>query len=203
MSDKTMSTDLTIPYYVMIIDPLPASRLDIRKYLDRHNINVYEDFYKENLYRVKCQHDKLCGVYNELVMLKDFKRDDELRVKYKMDYIQDELFVVENSHITNLVYCRMSNKKLYKQYMKELKNRRRNWKYIAIVITKPENAKTKKDQQILKELELVLKQSQIDFKFINNWQTVTFLRKEILKELTEIRNVIEKQKKLELYGDGK
>jgi len=192
-----------IPYYVMIIDPLMSSKLDIRKYLDRHGINVFEDFYKENIHRNKCVHDKLCGVYNELIMLKDFKRDDGLNVGYQMDRIQDELFVFENSHVSNLVHCKVGNKKLYKQYMKEFKNRRRKWHYIAIIVTKPENAKTKEDKSILKELESVLKQSQVECKYIKNWKTVTFLRKEILKELNMIREKIEEEKKEELYGNGR
>jgi hypothetical protein len=192
-----------IPYYVMIIDPFPSSKLDIRKYLERHEIVVHEDFYKENLYRIKCDHDKLCGIFNELVMLKDFKRDDELSIKHKMDYIDNDLFVAENGHIANLIYCHMSNKKLYKQYMKEFKSRRRHWKYIALIVIKPNQARTKLDNRIIKELEIVLTQSQIEHKKISNWNTITTLRKDILKELNSIKLSIEAQKKIELYGNGK
>ena len=193
-----------IPYYIMIVDPLPSSKLDIKKYLDRHGITVHDDFFKENLFRIKCEHDKTCGIYNELVMLKDFRRDDSLSVKYQMNYIEDDMFVFENSHISNLIYCRMSNKKLYKQYMKEFKTRRRHWKYFALIVSRPvSQVKNKAENQLLKELEYILTQSQIEYKRIANWNTITTLRKEILKELVGIKLDIEEKKKVEMYGSGK
>jgi hypothetical protein len=181
-----------IPYYIMVIDILPSSKLDIQKYLDRHGVTVFSDYHKENRFRNKCEHDEFCDMFNELVMMKDFQRDDRLNIEYKMDKITEDVFVFENSHISNLVYCRLSNKKLYKHYMKELKNRRRQWVYYAIIISKEGQAKNKKDQKIIKELEYVLEQSQIKFKHMDKWDNVTYLRKDILKEITDIKASIQK-----------
>ena len=191
-----MSENEKKPEYLMIIDLLPSLRLDITKYLDRHGIAVYQDFHKENRFRVKCEHDRFCSVFNELVMIKDFQRDDQLKWDFKMDKYENRLFVFENSHISNLVYCRLSNKKLYKHYMKELKKRRRSWKYNAIVIKKRGMAKSKKEEKLLRELLPVLKQSQINYTVIDHWKNLTFLRKEVLKEINTIRGRISTEDKV-------
>lgn len=191
-----------IPYYIMIIDILPSSKLDIQKYLDRHGITVFADYHKENRFRNKCEHDEFCDLFNELVMIKDCQRDDRLNIEYKMDKIPEDVFVFENSHIGNLVYCRLSNKKLYKHYMKELKNRRRQWIYHALIINKLGLAKNKKEEKLMRELELVLKQAQISFKHLNKWENVTYLRKDILKEIEDIKNNILKQKNKSSQDNG-
>lgn len=186
----------------MIVDILPSSKLDIQKYLDRHGISVFEDYQKDNKFRSKCQHDVYCDILNELVMMKDFQRDDRLSIEYKMDKITSDVFIFENSHIGNLVYCKISNKKLYKHYMKELKNRRRHWNYYAIIITKPGMAKNKKEEKLIKELENVLVQSQINYKHLNKWENVTYLRKDILKEIDDIKISIHKQKQKTQQDNG-
>ena len=175
------------PYYIMVVDILPNSKLDIVKYLDRHDIDVNPDFHKENRFKSKCSHNEFCGVLNELVMIKDFRRDDELSIAHKMDYRPEQVFVFENSHISNLVYCRISNKKLFKHYMKELKSRRRHWNYHAIIIKKPTMAKTKKEQKLYNEIDPILQQAQISCKILDKWQNMTQLRKDILKEVQGIQ----------------
>ena len=181
------------PYYIMIVDILPNSKLDIAKYLDRHGIDVYPDFHKENRFKVKCVHDEFCGVLNELVMLKDFKRDDEINIGHQMDYLPSKMFIFENGHVSNLAYCRISNKKLFKHYMKELKNRRRHWNYHAIVIKKPGMAKTKKEQRLYNEIDPILQQCQISYKVLDKWPGLTQLRKDILKEIQEIKTKVDKE----------
>lgn len=177
--------------YLMIIDLLPSSKLDITKYLERHGIYAMSDFYKENRFRVKCDHDDLCGVLNEMVMMKDFKRDDELYFNYKLNKFNDKLHIFENSHISNLVYCRLSNKKLYKHYMKEFKTRRNHWNYQAIVIKKKDMAKNSKEEKLLKELVPVLRQSQINYTVLDKWKNLTHLRKDIMRQIEVIKNKIE------------
>jgi len=190
------------PYYVMIVDILPSSKLDIQKYLDRHGVGVFADYHKENRFRNKCEHDVLCDLYNELIMIKEFKRDDQLSIEYKMDKLQDDVLIFENSHLSNLVYCKMSNRKLYKHYMKELKNRRRHWNYYAIIITKSNMAKNKKEEKMIRELEQVLKQSQIGYKHLDKWENVTYLRKDILKEITDLKTHLAKQKQKTQQDNG-
>ena len=182
------------PYYLMIVDVLPSSRLEISKYLDRHGISIHPDIRKENKYKNKCIHDVYCGIQNELIMMKDFRRDDDLNIKYKMDYLDSSLHIFENSHIANLIYCKLSNKKLYKQYMKEFKNRRRHWTYYAIVIANKNTVRNKKEGRLLNEVAPVLKQSQIPFKEIKSWHNLTYLRKDILKEIQDIHTEAEKKK---------
>jgi hypothetical protein len=179
------------PEYLMIIDILPSSKLDITKYMERHEIPVFPDLHKENRFRIKCEHDAFCGVFNELVMMKDFQRDDDIIIKHKMDILQKKLFIFENSHISNLLYCRLSNKKLYKHYMKEFKRRRKDWKYTALVIRKKGLAKNKKEETLYKEIIPVLKQCQINYKVIDKWKNLTFLRKEILKQVNSTEETIE------------
>ena len=181
------------PYYVMVIDMSPNSKLDISKYLSRHNITVHEDNFKENKFKAKCGHDELCPVTNELVMMKDFKRDDELNIQHKMDYIGDKLFVFENNHIANLVYCKMSNKKLFKHYMKEFKARRRAWNYYAIVVKKDDALMTKKELKINNELMSVLDQCQVDKIIFDKMYNLTHMRKDIYKIIEGIQAKIEKE----------
>ena len=179
------------PTYLMIIDLLPSSKLDIVKTLTREGITVYEDIHKQNRFRIKCEHDAFCGVYNELVMIKDFQRDYEIGTNYEMDRLLDKMFIFENSHITNLVYCKLSNKKLYKHYMKEMKKRRIKWKYVALIIKKKDMAKNAKEEKLIKELMPVLKQSQIDYIVIDKWKTVASLRREIVKQVQAMKNTVE------------
>jgi hypothetical protein len=179
------------PTYLMIIDLLPSSKLDIVKTLSKEGIMVYDDIQKQNRFRIKCEHDAFCGMFNELVMMKDFQRDYDISTNFEMDRLLDKMFVFENSHITNLVYCKLSNKKLYKHYMKEMKRRRIKWKYIALVIRKKDMAKNAKEERLLKELMPVLKQSQIDYIVIDKWKTVASLRREIVKQVQSMKNNIE------------
>lgn len=179
------------PTYLMIVDLLPSSKLDIVKVLTKEGIAVYEDIHKQNRFRIKCEHDAFCGIYNELVMIKDFQRDYEIGTNFEMDRLLDKLFIFENSHITNLVYCKISNKKLYKHYMKEMKKRRIKWRYVALIIKKKDMAKNAKEEKLMKELMPVLKQSQIDYIVIDKWKTVASLRREIVKQVQAMKNTID------------
>ncbi len=82
-------------------------------------------------------------------MIKDFQRDYTIGTHFEMDRLLDKMYIFENSHITNLVYCKLSNKKLYKHYMKEMKKRRVKWKYIALVIKKKDMAKNAKEEKLM------------------------------------------------------
>ncbi len=174
------------PEYLMVIDVLPSSKLDIVRHMSKNGFNVYRDIHKENKHRIKCVHDVFCPIFNELVMMKDFRRDDELSVKFKLDILEDKLFVFENSHISNLVYCKMSNKSLFKSYMKEFKKRRINWHYSAIVLKKNGMAKNSREESILRELMLVLRQCRIDYTVINKWNSVVDLRADIANKINDI-----------------
>lgn len=179
------------PQYLMIVDMLPSSKLDIVKTLAKEGIKVYEDIQKENRFRIKCEHDSFCGLFNELVMMKDFERDHQISTHHEMDKLTDKLFIFENSHITNLVYCKLSNKKLYKHYMKAMKQRRVKFKYFALIIKKKDMAKTAKEERLMKELMPVIKQSQIEYLVIDKWKTIASLRREIVKQVQAIKNNIE------------
>ena len=188
------------PTYLMIVDPLPSSKLDIVKTLTKEGILVHEDIQKQNRFRIKCEHDSFCGLFNELVMMKDFQRDYDISTNYEMDRLQDKMFIFENSHITNLVFCKLSNKKLYKHYMKEMKKRRIKWKYVAIIIKKKDMAKNAKEERLMKELMPVLKQSQIDYIVIDKWKTVASLRREIIKQVQAMKNNIDAESLKEERG---
>jgi len=179
------------PTYLMIVDLLSSSKLDIVKTLSKDGIKAYEDLQKQNQFRIKCEHDSFCSIFNELVMMKDIQRDHTISTHFEMDRLLDKMYIFENSHITNLVYCKMSNKKLYKHYMKEMKKRRVKWKYVALIIKKKDIAKNAKEEKLLKELMIVIKQSQIDYIVIDKWKTVASLRREIVKQVQAMKNNID------------
>ena len=174
--------------FIMVIDPLPSSNLNINKYLKRHNFSILEDISKENINKVSCGHGVSCALFNELVMLKEFNRDDKLFFDRELRKTEPLPIFVENGHITNLLYCKMSDIKLYKEYMKEFKKRRRNWEYRAIVVRNNKMAQSAVERKMNDELLRVLKQSQIKFTIINKFKNVTFLRKSIFRQIQNIIN---------------
>lgn len=172
----------------MIVNVLPSIDLDISKYLDRHGVHVHEDIRKDIKFKGKCAHGVFCPVENELVMLKEFLRDDDLFHKIQMDIINENIILFENSHITNMVNCKFSNKKLFKYYFQEFKKRKKNWIYSAIIFKKRNMAKNKKEQKMLDEMQSILKQCGIKCYVINNYKNVTLLKKEILRQINVIKN---------------
>jgi hypothetical protein len=171
--------------YLMILDPFPSSKLNIKSYLKKE-IEIYDDLRKSE--KIKCDsHGIFCPVYSELIMIKDFQRDDDLYYKVKMDMIQSNLLVFDNSHITNLIYAKLSgNKIFYKKYMKEFKKRRRNWNYSVLSIKNKEIKLDKNEQKILETIPIVLKQCQINVYTIEK-ENNTYLKKEIKNFIKNIR----------------
>jgi hypothetical protein len=174
--------------FVMVVDPLPSSNLNINKYLKRHDFSILEDLAKENVHKISCGHGITCALFNELVMMKEFNRDDKLYFDRELRKTEPQPIFVENSHITNLLYCKLSDIKLYKEYMKEFKKRRRNWEYRAIVVRSTKMAQTPLEKKMNNELLKVLKQSQIKYTVINKFKNVTFLRKSIFRQIQNIVN---------------
>ena len=174
--------------FVMVVDPLPSSNLNINKYLKRHDFSILEDLGKENLHKVTCGHGATCALFNELVMMKEFNRDDRLYFDRELRKTEPQPIFVENGHITNLLYCKLSDVKLYKEYMKEFKKRRRNWEYRAIVVRNAKMATSTLEKKMNNELLRVLQQSQIKYTIINKFKNVTFLRKSIFRQIQTIIN---------------
>jgi len=174
--------------FVMVVDPLPSSNLNINKYLKRHDFSILEDISKENLSKVTCGHSVTCGLFNELVMLKEFNRDDRLYFDRELRKMEPQPIFVENGHITNLLYCKMSDVKLYKEYMKEFKKRRRNWEYKAIVVRNTKMATNALEKKMTTDLLRVLQQAQIKYTIINKFKNITFLRKSIFRHIQSIIN---------------
>lgn len=174
--------------FVMVVDPLPSSNLNINKYLKRHDFSILEDIGKENAHKITCGHDVTCALFNELVMMKEFNRDDRLYFDRELRKTEPQPIFVENGHITNLLYCKLSDAKLYKEYMKEFKKRRRNWEYRAIVVRNTKMASNPLEKRMNNELIRVLQQSQIKYTIINKFKNVTFLRKSIFRQIQNIVN---------------
>jgi len=167
---------------VMVIDPLPASNVNIEKYLSRHKIDILEDICNSPKTSKSCSKIN-CSALSELIMMKELMRDDDLFFKNQLDEDHAKNYIINNGHIYNMLYCKKLNIKLYKTYMREFKKRRHKWDYKAIVIKNSKYIQSSQDKKIIQELNLILKQSQIDFHTINNVRTVTLLRKEIYKNI--------------------
>jgi hypothetical protein len=174
--------------FVMVVDPLPSSNLNINKYLKRHDFSILEDLARENIAKVTCGHSVTCTLFNELVMMKEFVRDDRLYFDRELRKTEPQPIFVENGHITNLLYCKLSDVKLYKEYMKEFKKRRRNWEYRAIVVRNSKMATSALEKKMTSELLRVLQQAQIKYTIINKFKNVTFLRKSIFRHIQNIIN---------------
>jgi len=174
--------------FVMVIDPLPSSNLNINKYLKRHNFSILEDLAKETRLKSCCENKLNCIQLNELIMMKEFNRDDKLYFDRELRKVEPSPIFVENGHITNLLYCKISDVKLYKDYMKEFKKRRRNWEYKAIVIRNTKAAQNAFEKKINDELLRVLKQSQIKHVIVSKFKNVTFLRKNVFRHIQNIIN---------------
>lgn len=166
----------------MVIDPLPSSNVNIEKYLSRHKINMLEDIYNSSKISKACSRTQCCAL-GELVMLKEFSRDDDLFFKNQLDEDHAKNYIINNGHIYNMLHVKALDNKLFKAYMREFKKRRHKWQYKAIVIRSNKQPVTPQEKQTIQDLNSILKQSQIDFQIINNIRTVTLLRKEIYKNL--------------------
>ena len=169
---------------MQIIDPLPNSKLNISKYLSRHKIDVLENLHKEMKKKSTCDLSK-CSCLNELVNLKEITRDREWFYGFDLETKKGSGVVVDNGHITNLLYSKLVDKKLYKDYMRDFKKQRHEWNYRAIVIKNRKAVNTEYDKLLYKELLPTLRQSQIEFTVISKFGSITKLRKEILKTLLE------------------
>lgn len=174
--------------FVMVIDPLPSSNLNINKYLKRHDFSILEDVGKDIREKMTCSHGVTCSLFNELVMLKEFNRDDRLYFDRELRKTEPQPIFVENGHITNLLYCKLSDIKLYKEYMKEFKKRRRNWEYRAIVVRNTKLATSALEKKMNNEILRVLEQSQVKYTIISRFKNITFLRKSIFRQIQNIAN---------------
>jgi len=175
--------------FIMIVDPLPSSNLNINKYLKRHSFSILDDLNKQNVYNTRCAHGVTCSIFNELIMLKEFARDDRLYFDRELNRTDSQAIFVENGHVANLLYCKMSDPKLYKEYMKEFKKRRRNWDYKAIVVRNSKLAQNALEKKMNIEILRVLKQAQIKFTIISKFKNVTFLRKNIYRHIQNAANL--------------
>lgn len=165
---------------IMIIDLF--SSINIAKYFGQQKppIKIEENLYKQSRKNSNCRNIN-CSSLNELVMYKELNRDDKLFDKIHMGIINDKTVIIDNGHITNLLYIRLANKKMYKSYMREFKHRKHSGNYMAFVIKNGRQPKNEFENKLLKELQFVLRQSQIDYKVFdrNNFRTPTLLKKEI------------------------
>jgi len=169
---------------IMIIDIF--SSINIAKYFGQQKppIKIEENIYKQNRKNSNCRNLN-CTSLNELVMLKELSRDDKLFDKIHMGIINEKTIVIDNGHITNLLYIRLANKKMYKTYMREFKHRKHTGNYIAFVIKNGRQPRNDFENKLLKELQFVLRQSQIDYEVFdrNNFRTPTLLKKEIREKI--------------------
>jgi len=165
---------------VMVVDIFSA--LNISKYFgqQKNPIKIEHNIFKWSKKTANCKHLN-CNSFNELVMLKEIIRDDRLFDKINMGIITDKTVVVDNGHILNMLYLRLSNSKMYKQYMREFKHRKHNWSYVAFVIKNGRAPRNEFENKLVKELQFVLKQSQVECIVFdrNSYRTPTLLKKEI------------------------
>lgn len=169
---------------VMVVDLF--SSLNISKYFgqQKNPIKIEHNIYKWSKKNSNCKHIN-CNSFNELVMLKEIIRDDKLFDKIQMGIVQDKTIVVDNGHILNMLYLRLSNRKMYKTYMREFKQRKHNWNYVAFVVKNGRAPKNEFENKLLKELPFVLKQSQTHCVVFdcNKYRTHTLLKKEIKNKI--------------------
>lgn len=165
---------------VMIVDLF--SSLNIMKYFGQQKspINIEHNIYKLEKKNANCKHIN-CNSFNHLVMLQEINRDDKLFDRIGMEIIKEKTIVVDNGHILNMLYLRLSNRKMYKTYMREFKHRKHNWNYVAIVIKNGREPRNDFEKKLIKELQFVLKQSQIEIIIFDrkDYRTPTLLKKEI------------------------
>ncbi len=167
------------PTMLMIID-IDCHNLNISNYLERHDINVFPDIYKQSKKISKCKSDVCASLY-ELIMIKELIRDEKLFDKINMGSLKDKNVIISNGHLVNMAFIKMTNKNIFKHYMREFKHRKHSWNYIVVFVKDSKKDKTDFNKKLLKELKSVLKQSQIEPIIINKIKTNTMLRKEILK----------------------
>lgn len=164
----------------MVIDIF--SSINISKYFGQQKppIKIEENIYKQAKKNSNCRNVN-CSSMNELIMFKELNRDDKLFDKIHMGIIKDKTIIIDNGHVTNLLFIRLSNKKMYKTYMREFKHRKHSGNYIAFVIKNGRQPKNEFENKLLKELQFVLRQSQIECQVFdrNNFRTPTLLKKEI------------------------
>lgn len=177
---------------VMIVDIF--SSLNISKYFvqQKNPIKIEQNIYKWSKKSSNCKNIN-CNSFNELVMLKEIIRDDKLFDKINMGILPNRTIVIDNGHILNMLYLRISNRKMYKLYMREFKHRKHNWNYIAFVIKNGRDPRNEFENKLLKELPFVLKQSQaecivLDYK---KYRTPTLLKKEIKDKILYYFNKID------------
>ncbi len=172
---------------IMIIDILPSSDLRISKYLSRHSVEVFPNFYKE-IKSNKCQKRINCVYLHELIRIKEFMRDDKLNYDIELSKIPNKNIIIENGHISNMTYIKMMDKKMFKSYMRDFKHKKHTWNYSAIVY-KNKKYKNEYEKKLTKELYIVLRQSQIKYIVVNRAK-ITANRKEILKQIQSLKDPI-------------
>ncbi len=165
---------------IMIVDIF--SSLNISKYFgqQKSQIKIEHNIYKWSKKSSNCKNIN-CNSFNELVMLKEIIRDDKLFDKINMGIIPEKTIIVDNGHISNMLYLRLSNRKMYKSYMREFKHRKHNWNYVVFLVKNGREPRNEFENKLVKELKFVLKQSQVDFKVFDckKFRTPTLLKKEI------------------------
>jgi len=165
---------------VMVVDIF--SSVNIVKYFGQQKpaINIEPNIYHECKKSSNCRNIN-CSSLNELIMLKELIRDDRIFDKMHMGFIPDKTVVVDNGHITNMLYLKLSNKKMFKIYMREFKHRKHNWNYIAYIVKNTRVPKNDFENKLNKELNSILKQAQIECVVFDRkkYRTPTLLKKEI------------------------
>ena len=176
----------------MIIDIF--SSLNISKYFGQQKspLKIEHNILKWSKKSSNCKNIN-CNSFNELVMLKEIIRDDKLFDKINMSIIPEKTVIIDNGHITNMLYLRLSNRKMYKSYMREFKHRKHNWNYVAFVVKNGREPKNEFENKLIKELQFVLKQSQIKHVAFDckKYRTPTLLKKEIKDKILYYFNKID------------
>ena len=165
---------------VMVVDIF--SSINIVKYFGQQKpaISIEPNVYRECKKNSNCRNIN-CSSLNELIMLKELIRDDKIFEKMHMGFIPDKTVVIDNGHITNMLYLKLSNKKMFKIYMREFKHRKHNWNYVAYVVKNTRVPKNDLENKLVGELKSVLKQAQIEVVTFDRkkYRTPTLLKKEI------------------------
>lgn len=181
---------------IMVVDIF--NTLNIAKFFNqpnqkKYNIHVLENLYVSSKKNSNCKNVN-CASLNELVMLKELNRDDSVFDKVHMGIIQEKTMIVDNGHITNLLFMRLSNKKMYKIYMREFKKRKHNVNYVVFFIKNARPPRNEFETKLLKELNSVLKQIQIEINIFdkNSYKSPTLLKKEIRSKILYYFNTVNK-----------
>ncbi len=169
---------------IMIVDLF--SSLNMPKFFKQQKppIDILPDMFQECKKTSNCKNSS-CNSFNELVMLKEFGRDEKLFDKLELNIINNKSIIVNNGHIYNMSSLSLNNEKLYKIYMREFKHRKYNWNYIAFLVKK--KISTEHERKLYDAMCEIVSRADIDYIVfdVEQYKSETYVKKDIRTRVLE------------------